>query len=56
MSPEKERVNTTFTKDQTDGLDRLVRDGVYLDRGSAVRDAVRLLLGTHGIHPFYPEG
>ncbi|TKJ25422.1 MAG: CopG family transcriptional regulator [Hadesarchaea archaeon B3_Hades] len=56
MPARKERVNTTFTTDQTEGLDRLVEDGVYLDRGSAIRDAVRLLLGMHGVAPFYPEG
>jgi len=55
MSVEKERVTLTLTKPYLDGIDSLVREGIYLERAHVIRDALRLLLGVRGIPPFYPE-
>ena len=55
MLPRNPRIGATFTQAQLDGLNILVRRGIYIDRGTAIREAVRLLLGAHGLRPFYPE-
>ena len=53
---EKERVSVTLTRPYLDALDKLVEVGIYLDHQDAIRDALHLLLGVHGISPFWgPE-
>ena len=49
---EKKRVSVTMTQPYVDALDRLVEEGVYLSRGEAVLEGVRLLLRQRGIEPF----
>jgi len=36
-------------------LDRLVDGGVYLTRGEAILEALRILFKQHGIESFSPE-
>uniref|UniRef100_A0A6M3M1J9 Putative ribbon-helix-helix protein repressor n=1 Tax=viral metagenome TaxID=1070528 RepID=A0A6M3M1J9_9ZZZZ len=55
MSVYKERVTLTLTKPYLDGMDRLRREGIYMERAEVIRDALRLLLEVRGIPPFYPE-
>ncbi len=52
MSVYKERVSVTLGKHYLDFLARLVEEGIYMDRGSAIRAALRLLFRFHGIPPF----
>ena len=52
---EKERVSLTLTKPYIDGLNRLVYEGLFMERQEAIRAALRLFLGIQGIPPFYPE-
>ncbi len=52
MSVEKKRVNVILTKHYLDALTHLVKEGVYIDRGSAIRAALRLLFTFHGVPPF----
>ena len=52
----KTRVSVTVTKSYVDALDHLVEEGIYLSRGEAVLEALRLLFGAYGIAPFYPRG
>ena len=51
----KERVSVILTEPYLDGMDRLVESGLYIERQALIRDALRLLLGAHGIPPCYPE-
>jgi len=55
MSVERIRLTLVLTKPYIDGIDQLVKIGLYLERQAAIRDALRLLLGVNGIPPFYPE-
>ena len=49
---EKIRVSVTMTKPYLDALDRLVEEGVYLARGDAILEALRVLFRDYGIEPF----
>jgi len=49
---EKIRVSVTMTKQYLDGLDRLVEEGIYLGRGDAILEAIRLFLRGYGVKPF----
>jgi len=49
------KLDVTMTQDYIDALDRLVEEGIYLDRGEIIRDALRGLLRKHGIEPFCDE-
>jgi len=49
MSVEKERVNMTFTKPYLDFMTRLVKNGMYFNRGAVMMDALRLLAKEEGI-------
>lgn len=49
---ERTRLSVTFTKIHMDGLEYLVREGIYLDKGAVIRDAVRRLFGVHGLEGF----
>jgi len=51
----KTRVSVTMTKPYLDALDRLVEEGIYLGRGEAILDALRIFLREQGIEPFCPE-
>ncbi len=46
---EKTRVSVTLTRPY---LDRLVTEGVYLSRGEAVLEGLRILFRRHGLDPF----
>lgn len=52
----KTRVSVTVTKSYVDALDYLVEEGIYVSRGDAVLEALRLLFGSYGIAPFYLRG
>lgn len=51
----KTRVSVTMTKPYLNALDRLVEEGIYLTRGDAVLEALRIFLSEKGIEPFCPE-
>jgi len=51
----KTRVSVTMTKPYLDGLDYLVEEGIYLGRGDAILEALRVFLREKGIEPFCPE-
>jgi len=55
MSMEKERVSVTLTKPYLDGMDLLVKKGIYIERQPVARAAIRLLMRRHGIQSFYLE-
>ena len=55
MSEGKVRVVVNFTKASLDCIDHLVRQGVYMNRQTVIRDGVRLLLTTRKVPPFYPK-
>jgi len=44
-----------MTKPYLDALDRLVEEGIYLGRGDAILEALRIFLKEQGIEPFCPE-
>ena len=48
----KTRVSVTMTETYTEILDSLVENGVYLTRGEAVLEALRILFKQHGIESF----
>lgn len=48
----KKRVCVTLTKPYLDALNRLVREGVYVDRAELIKDALRRLFRHYGIEPF----
>lgn len=52
VSKSKTRVSVTMTKQYIDGLDSLVEQGIYLGRGDAILEAIRLFLKGHGVKPF----
>jgi len=49
---EKIRVSVTMTQPYLDALDRLVEEGVYLARGDAILEALRVLFRDYGLEPF----
>lgn len=49
---EKTRISVTMTKPYLDALDSLVEEGIYLGRGEAILEALRVLLKGYGIEPF----
>ena len=51
----KKRVCATLTKPYLDALDRLVQEGVYINRRELVKDALRRLFRHYGIEPFGAE-
>ena len=50
--PVKKRISVTLTEPYLEALGRLVREGVYVDRGEAVKDALRRLFRHYGMEPF----
>ena len=49
---EKTRISVTLTRPYLDALDHLVAEGVYLSRGEAVLEGLRILFRRHGLDPF----
>ena len=49
------KLDVTMTQVYIDALDRLVEEGLYLDRGEVILEALRVLLREHGIEPFCTE-
>lgn len=45
----KKRVCVSLTKPYLEALDRLVREGVYMDRAEITKDALRRLFRHYGI-------
>ena len=50
------RISVTVTKLYLDSLDSLVEKGVYLGRGEAILEALRILFRQRGIEPFAEKG
>ena len=46
------RIGVTITKPYLDALNHLVENGIYRSKGEVVLEALRILLGRHGIEPF----
>ena len=55
MSVGKIRVQLILTRSFIMALDALVEAGVYMERQTAMRDALRRLFVDYKIPPFYPE-
>ena len=51
--PEKLRVSVTMPILYAEALDDLVDEGLYLARGDAILEAIRLFLKGYGRKPFY---
>lgn len=49
---EKSRISVTVTKSYVDGLSRLVDEGVYLNRGDAILEGIRIILRIYKVEPF----
>lgn len=49
------KLDVTMTQAYIDALDRLVGEGLYLNRGEIILEALRGLLREHGIEPFCTE-
>ena len=49
------RIGVTITKPYLDALNHLLEKGIYLSKGEIVLEALRILLGRHGIAPFCLE-
>jgi len=52
----KSRISVTMTEAYVDALDYLVGEGLYLNRGEAVLEALRNLFKSYGIEPFAMKG
>jgi len=55
MTANKKRYSVTLTELYIVRLDRLVKEGVYLDNQDAIRAALRRLFQFHGMEPLYKE-
>jgi len=55
MSLRRERVTVLLVGPYLDGLDCLIKEGIYLERQEAIRDALQLLMRRQGVPPFYLE-
>lgn len=49
---DKIRVSVTMTETYVEGLNQLVEDGIYLNRGDIILEALRKLLEEKGVKPF----
>jgi len=52
----KKRISVTLTNVYIDGLNYLVKEGLYLNRGEIILEALRDLMRRHGVEPFSLEG
>ena len=50
---DKTRVSVTMTPPYVKALDTLVERGLYLNRGEAILEALRIFLRNEKIEPFY---
>jgi Arc/MetJ-type ribon-helix-helix transcriptional regulator len=50
---DKTRVSVTMTHPYISALDTLVKDGLYLNRGEAILEALRVFLRKEKIEPFF---
>lgn len=48
----KKRISLTLTEPYLEALDRLVEEGVYVDRREVIKDALRRLFRHYGMKPF----
>ncbi len=48
----KKRVSVTMTTPYVEALDSLVSEGIYLSRGEAVLEGLRIIFRRHGLKPF----
>lgn len=53
---ERTKLDVTMPQDFIDVLDRLVEEGLYLNRGEIIREALRDHFRKNGIEPFCDEG
>ena len=51
----KKRISVTLTNVYVDGLNYLVGEGLYLNRGEIILEALRGLMRRHGVEPFLLE-
>ena len=49
---QKQRISVTMTQAYVENLDRLIEDGLYLNRGQVVREALRYVFRGYGLEPF----
>ena len=49
---DKTRISVTVTQAYVEGLNKLVEEGVYLNRGEIILEALRVLFRSYGIEPF----
>jgi len=52
----QEEVEIALTEPELRALDKLVEEGIYMDRQEAMRDALRRLFQFYGIEPFTDKG
>ena len=48
----KSRISVTLTKSYIDTLGQLVNEGIYLTRGEAIQEGIRLLFKSYNIEQF----
>jgi len=48
----KLRISVTMTRTYVDALDSLVEQGLYMSRGDAILEAIRIFLRDRGVKPF----
>jgi Arc/MetJ-type ribon-helix-helix transcriptional regulator len=53
LNNNKKRFSVTLTQPYIDALDRLVKEGLYMDHQGGIRHALRQLFRFHGIEPVY---
>ncbi|GAI77903.1 unnamed protein product [marine sediment metagenome] len=49
---EKDRISTTLRKPYLDGIEKLIKSGIYSSRGDVVRAGLQLLFEKRKIEPF----
>ena len=50
------KLDLTIPQDYVEALDRLVEEGLYMNREEIIREALRYLMRQKGIEPFCNEG
>jgi len=49
---EKKRYQVTLNKLYRDAIDKLIEEGLYMDKQAVIKDALRLLFRLYRIEPF----
>jgi len=49
---EKKRYQVLLTQIYGDAIDKLIEDGIYMEKQSVIRDALRLLFRLYRVEPF----